>query len=223
MNFTILSDFLQNPATESKSRRMLSKSLGLTSKRHDMCKISNYQWIWMNLTWVLPCECSHFSSPRRALGTFCGSSSSNNKKKKQRKKRTPTSKKHLLDICVTTCKLCLCICKRSFFNIKIDCDKIGENSGSKDISYTPFYGTGGRDPGNKWIVSIRLVNQNCIPCRILLLLRSRVPFHASFQRFEGHFEGVFLFYFRWSFEENEEIDQVHWQLKILMLLTLVDQ
>ena len=58
-------------------------------------------------------------------------------------------------------------------------------------------------------LSIRLVNQNCIPCCILLLLRSRVPFHASFQRFEGDFEGVFLFYFRWGFEENEEIDQIH--------------
>ena len=46
-------------------------------------------------------------------------------------------------------------------------------------------------------------------CCILLLLRSRVPFHASFQRFEGDFEGVFLFYFRWGFEENEEIDQIH--------------
>ena len=42
-------------------------------------------------------------------------------------------------------------------------------------------------------------NQNCIPCCILLLLRSRVPFHASFQRFERDFEGVFLFYFRWGF------------------------
>ena len=60
--------------------------------------------------------------------------------------------------------------------------------------------------------AIRLVNQNCIPCRmsrILLLLRSRLPFHASFQRFEGDFEGVFLFYFRWGFEENEKIDQIH--------------
>ena len=46
-------------------------------------------------------------------------------------------------------------------------------------------------------------------CCILLLLRSRVPFHASYQRFEGDFEGVFLFYFRWGFEENEEIDQIH--------------
>ena len=211
MKFTRLCDFLQNP-TESKSRRMLSKSLGLTSKRHDMCKISNYQWIWMNLTRVLPCEYSNFSSPRRPLGTFCRCSSSNNKKKKHRKNEHPLLKSTSL-ICVTTCKLCLCICKRSFFSIKIDCDKIGEHSGYKEISYTPFHGTGGRDPGNKWIVSIRLVNQNCIPCRmsrILLLLRSRVPFHASFQRFEGDFEGVFLFYFRWGFGENEKIDQIHW-------------
>ena len=57
-------------------------------------------------------------------------------------------------------------------------------------------------------MSIRLVNQNCIPCCILLLLRSSFPFHASFQRFEGDFEGVFLFYFRWGFEENEEFGQI---------------
>ena len=53
-----------------------------------------------------------------------------------------------------------CVCafvNGLFFNIKIDCAKIGENRGSKDISYSPFYGTGGRDPGNMWIVSIRLV------------------------------------------------------------------
>ena len=100
---------------------------------------------------------------------------------------------------MTTCKLCLCLCKRSFLNIMIDCEKIGENRGSKDTSYSPFSGTVGRDHGNMWIVSIRLVNQNCIPCCILLLLRSRVPFHARFQRFQGDFEGVFLFYFRLGF------------------------
>ena len=44
---------------------------------------------------------------------------------------------------------------------------------------------------------------------VYLLLQSRVPFHVSFQRFEGDFDGVFLFYFRWGFEENEEIDQIH--------------
>ena len=27
--------------------------------------------------------------------------------------------------------------------------------------------------------------------------------------FEGDFDGVFLFYFRWGFEENEEIDEIH--------------
>ena len=80
MNLTRLSDFLQNP-TESKSRRMLSKSLGLSSIKRHMCKISICQWIWMNLTRVLPCEYSHFPSPRRPLRTFCGSSSSNKKKK----------------------------------------------------------------------------------------------------------------------------------------------
>ena len=30
----------------------------------------------------------------------------------------------------------------------MDCAKIGENRGCKDISYSPFYGTGCRDPGN---------------------------------------------------------------------------
>ena len=156
MKFTRLTDFLQNP-TESKSQRMLSKSLGVTSKRHDMCKISNYQWIWMNLTRVLPCEYSHFSSPRRPLGTFCRCSSSNNKKKKHRKNEHPLLKSTNL-IYVWQHVNCVCAFVNGvFFNIKIDCAKIGENRGSKDISYSPFYGTGGRDPGNMWIVSIRLV------------------------------------------------------------------
>ena len=55
------------------------------SKRH-MCKISNYQLIWMSLTRVLTCQYSHFSSPRRPLRTFCGSSSSNNNNKKTTEK-----------------------------------------------------------------------------------------------------------------------------------------
>ena len=37
-------------------------------------------------------------------------------------------------MCVTTCKLCLCLCKRSFFNIKIDRAKIGENRGRKAVT-----------------------------------------------------------------------------------------
>ena len=108
------SDFLQTPpSTESKSRRMLSKSLGLSIKRYDMCKMSRCQWIWMNLTRVLPCEYSHFSCPRRPLRTFCGSSSSNNKKKNtESRKRTPATKKHL--IYVRQHVNCFCLCKRSF-------------------------------------------------------------------------------------------------------------
>ena len=77
---------------------------------------------------------------------------------KHRKKRTPASKKHKLDIWVWQHVNCVCAFVNSlFFNIKTNCVKIGENRGSKDISYSPFYGTGGRDPGNMWIVSIRLV------------------------------------------------------------------
>ena len=78
---------------------------------------------------------------------------------KHRRKRTPSSKKHNLDICVWQNVNCVCAFVNGFFNIKIDCAKIGENRGSKDISYSPFYGsrTGGTDPGNMWIVSIRLV------------------------------------------------------------------
>ena len=45
----------------------------------------------------------------------------------------------------------------------------------------------------------------CELCLFVLL----VEFHASFQRFEGDLEGVFLFYFRWGFEENKELDQIH--------------
>ena len=146
------------------------------------------QWIWMNLTGVLPCEYSHFSSPRRPLRTFCWSSSANNKKKThtESRKRTPASKKHLIDVWQHVNCVCAFV-NGLFLNIMIDCEKIGENRGSKVTSYSPFSGTVGRDPGNMWIVSIRLVNQNCIPCCILLLLRSRVPFHASFQRFQGDF------------------------------------
>ena len=183
---------------------MLSKSLGLSSiKRHDMCKISIWQWIWMNLTRVLPCENSHFSSPPRPLRTFCGSW------RLLIIKKTPKVENEHPLLKTTWYVNCVCAFVNGLLLIKIDCEKIGENRGSKDTSYSPFYGTVGRHPGNMWIVSIRLVNQNCIPCCILLLLRSRVPFYASFQRFEGDFEGVFPFYFRWGFEENEEID--HWR------------
>ena len=44
---------------------------------------------------------------------------------------------------------------------------------------------------------------------LLYLAFASVEFHASFQRFEGDLEGVFLFYFRWGFEENKELDQIH--------------
>ena len=51
----------------------------------------------------------------------------------------------------------------------------------------------------------------CELCLFVLLYLAfasvETQFHASFQRFDGDFEGVFLFYFRWGFEENEEIDQ----------------
>ena len=144
-----------------------------------------------------------FLSSPPATNVFWVLSSSNNKKTPKVENEHPLLK-------TTWYVNCVCAFVNGLLLIKIDCEKIGENRGSKDTSYSPFYGTVGRHPGNMWIVSIRLVNQNCIPCCILLLLRSRVPFHASFQRFEGDFEGVFLFYFRWGFEENEEIDQIHW-------------
>ena len=60
--------------------------------------------------------------------------------------------------------------------IKIDCDKIGENRGSKDTCYTPFYGTVGRDPGT------------CELCLFVLLIRIAylVVFCFCFGR-ESHF------------------------------------
>ena len=35
------------------------------------------------------------------------------------------------------------------------------------------------------------------------------PFVRACSDLKGDFEGVFLFYFRWGSEENEDIDQIH--------------
>ena len=143
MNLTRLSDYLQNP-TESQSQSHLDSAL------KGMIRV--YLQLSMNL------NDSHFSFPRCPLRAFCGSSSSNNNKNKTPKKNEHPLLKSTNLIYVWQHVNCVCaFVKGSFFNIKIDCAKIGENRGSKDISYSPFYGTGGRDPGNMWIVSIRLV------------------------------------------------------------------
>ena len=66
-------------------RKSKSKSLGLSSKRHDTCKISHCPWIWMTATSpFLAARYERFAGLRLLIII----------KIKHRKKRTPTSKKN---------------------------------------------------------------------------------------------------------------------------------